>query len=358
MSLEAPPPANRTRTLRQRLQRNARRRRIGGVCAGLADYLEWDVNFIRFLFLLSIFFGGLGIGVYLALWLALPVASTPPIPKVSWALQRELRRIEKKVLRLNRTHNPVVADLAQEAFDAIKLLAPQFDSANHPVMDHALRQQALEDFPRLVARLQTLPGREVSPAHPRVAGSPAALVMAELEDYRRRFQQASYSTLEQEFLRIMDNRENGPDLAAWRRQLRPLQEQFGEPAASETARLLAGIEEKLGFLLYRLEHDPQELLDLRPFEVRKIAFEYLPDTLNEYLRLPPSMVKTEPLHGGITAEQTLNEQLGLLDTTLYDLAKSLFQKDATGLVVHGRFLREKFAEPILRPDPDTRMERP
>ena len=346
MTVEAPHPAK--PTSRRRLQRNARRRRIGGVCAGLADYLGWDVNFIRFLFLLSMFFGGLGIGVYLALWMALPLAATTPIPRVSWPLQRELRRIEKKVLRLNRSHDPVIADLAQEAFDAIKNLAPQFDPETQKAVDQDLRHQALEGFPTLLDRLQALPNRLFSQSHLQSASSPAALLMAELEDYRQRFQQASYALMEQEFMRSMGaDQTQSPELAAWRRKLRPLQERLGERSTEETRQLLASIEEKLGFLLFRLEDGSCELMDLRPFEVRKIAFEYLPDTLNEYLRLPPSLARTEALHGESTAEDTLNEQLTLLDTTLHDLAKSLFEKDATGLLVHGRFLKEKFAEPLL-----------
>jgi hypothetical protein len=324
----------------------------------LADYLGWDVNFIRFLFLLSMFFGGLGIGIYIALWMALPLAATTPIPRVSWPLQRELRRIEKKVLRLNRSHDPVIADLAQEAFDAIKILAPQLDPETQKAVDEDLRHQALEGFPTLLDRLQALPNRQFSQAHLQSASSPAALLMAELEDYRQRFQQASYAVIEQEFMRSMGaDQTQSPELVAWRRQLRPLQEKLGERSTEQTRQLLASIEEKLGFLLFRLEDGSRELMDLRPFEVRKIAFEYLPETLNEYLRLPPSLARTEALHGENTAEDTLNEQLTLLDTTLHDLAKSLFEKDATGLLVHGRFLREKFAEPLLRSQGETTPER-
>jgi phage shock protein PspC (stress-responsive transcriptional regulator) len=357
MTLETSRPATPTR--RRRLQRNARRRRIGGVCAGLADYLGWDVNFIRFFFLLSMFFGGLGIGVYLALWMALPLAAMTPIPRVSWPLQRELRRIEKKVLRLNRSHDPMIADLAQEAFDAIKILAPQFDPAKQTAVNEDLQIQALAGFPTLLDRLQAIPHRQFSQAHLQSAHSAAALLMVELEDYRQRFQQATYAAMEQEFMRSMGADDMAsPELAAWRRKLRPLQEKLGERSTEETSRLLASIEDTLGFLLFRLDEGSGELMDLRPFEVRKIAFEYLPDTLNEFLRLPPSLAKTEALHGENTAEETLNEQLTLLDTTLHDLAKSLFEKDATSLLVNGRFLKEKFAEPLFRTQSDAKQERP
>ena len=333
-----PPPVG-----RGRLQRNVRRRRIGGVCAGLADYMGWDAHLIRFLFLLSMLFGGLGLGLYLALWMALPAGLEMPMPKVSWRLQRELRRLEQRVLRLNRKHDPALADMAQEAFDSIKLLAPGFDEGAPVPVDPALRDAALQGFPKLLDSVLAMPVRHFR-VNPGTAG-PAQILVNQLADYRQRFQGAARNAIDREFLASIGNRAaDTPELAAWRELLRPLQNRLAERTMPATVERLQGIEDKLGFLLQRLEHQPRELLDLRPFEVRKIAFEYLPDTLNEYLRLPARMVQTERLHGEATAEQALNEQLTLLDNTLHDLAKSLFEKDAAGLLVHGRFLKEKFAD--------------
>ena len=46
---------------------------IGGVCAGIADYFEWDITLVRIIYVLATFFtafsGGL---VYLILWLIMP----------------------------------------------------------------------------------------------------------------------------------------------------------------------------------------------------------------------------------------------------------------------------------------------
>ena len=48
---------------------------IGGVCAGIADYFEWDITLVGFIYVLETFFtafsGGL---VYLILWLIMPEA--------------------------------------------------------------------------------------------------------------------------------------------------------------------------------------------------------------------------------------------------------------------------------------------
>jgi len=58
-----------------RLYRAEKNRVIGGVAAGLADYFDLDPNFVRLLFVLSAFIFGLGILVYLLLWILLPTES-------------------------------------------------------------------------------------------------------------------------------------------------------------------------------------------------------------------------------------------------------------------------------------------
>ncbi len=48
---------------------------IGGVCGGLADYFGIDSTLIRLIFFGSLFFGGAGVWVYIALWILLPEES-------------------------------------------------------------------------------------------------------------------------------------------------------------------------------------------------------------------------------------------------------------------------------------------
>lgn len=329
------------------LQRNRRRRRLGGVCAGIADYLGMNVGLVRFLFVLSIFFSAtLTFWIYLALWFLLPTSAETPIPKVSWVLARELRRIDQRLSKLHRKHDPRIADLAEEAFEALKLLAPRFDSPNPSEEISMLRTTALETFPRLLDRIAALPARSFTAAGG--DATPANVLLGQLEATRTELQQAANALIEKEFQAVFRNRrEDAPELVAWRQQLQPLQQRLKERSGPKTLGALQNIEEKLAFLLERIG-EGAEMFDLRPFEVRKIAFEYLPDALDQYLQLPPSMARTQRLGSGKTAEETLNEQLNLLDTALHDLARSLFEKDAGALLVHGRFLKEKFAEQPFR----------
>ena len=49
---------------------------VGGVCAGIGEYLGIDPTIIRIVYVLMIFFAGFGILLYLILWLIMP---TKPI---------------------------------------------------------------------------------------------------------------------------------------------------------------------------------------------------------------------------------------------------------------------------------------
>jgi phage shock protein C len=46
---------------------------IGGVCAGLAEYLTADPTLIRLLFVLLVLAGSSGFWIYLIMWLIVPV---------------------------------------------------------------------------------------------------------------------------------------------------------------------------------------------------------------------------------------------------------------------------------------------
>ena len=45
---------------------------IGGVCAGLAEYLDIDPTIVRIVWVLMVLFAGFGIRLYVILWLIMP----------------------------------------------------------------------------------------------------------------------------------------------------------------------------------------------------------------------------------------------------------------------------------------------
>src|SRR5207247_6342352 len=66
----------------KRLVRKPASGRLGGVCAGIADYLDTDVTLVRLLWvILSIVPGGFigGLIGYLAAWIIMPESSEPVV---------------------------------------------------------------------------------------------------------------------------------------------------------------------------------------------------------------------------------------------------------------------------------------
>lgn len=59
--------------------RSSRDKKLGGVCAGLAEYFDLDPTIVRIVWLLAIFLGGTGLLLYLILWIALPLAPSTPV---------------------------------------------------------------------------------------------------------------------------------------------------------------------------------------------------------------------------------------------------------------------------------------
>ena len=64
-------------TVPHKLFRDPQNARIGGVCAGLAQYFDVDVTVIRVIMLVAIFAASAGFWAYIVLWIVVPKAITP-----------------------------------------------------------------------------------------------------------------------------------------------------------------------------------------------------------------------------------------------------------------------------------------
>jgi hypothetical protein len=77
--------------------------------------------------------------------------------------------------------------------------------------------------------------------------------------------------------------------------------------------------------------------------IRQTVVDYLPQMLTAYLQLPPAFAKLHKMRNGKTAQETLSEQLDLLDAQLERIAISITSQDAEALIAQGEFLKAKFA---------------
>lgn len=71
---------NAARNPRKLLHRSAIDKKLGGVCAGLADYFDVDVTLVRLLWVaLAICSGGLGLIAYIVSWVVIPLDRGTPV---------------------------------------------------------------------------------------------------------------------------------------------------------------------------------------------------------------------------------------------------------------------------------------
>lgn len=81
------------------------------------------------------------------------------------------------------------------------------------------------------------------------------------------------------------------------------------------------------------------------FTVRETVLSYLPETLANYVALPPAFRASHVLADGKTARQLLAEQLALLDKQLQEVVTNVAASDAQALLANGAFLRQRFQQP-------------
>ena len=81
---------------------------------------------------------------------------------------------------------------------------------------------------------------------------------------------------------------------------------------------------------------------VQAYNVMATATDYLPEAIGGYLRLPRSWADSRPVDRGKTPLMILIDQLDLLGLTMDKIFDAINRADAEALVVHGRFLQEKF----------------
>jgi phage shock protein PspC (stress-responsive transcriptional regulator) len=105
---------------KKRMYRNPDDTIIGGVCSGIAAYLDSDPVLFRILFVIFALFFGVGFLVYLALWVALPVAKTESQKKDLYGTAHLAQDDTKSTLSPGRSNSySRVGNAINEVFIAI-----------------------------------------------------------------------------------------------------------------------------------------------------------------------------------------------------------------------------------------------
>lgn len=83
------------------------------------------------------------------------------------------------------------------------------------------------------------------------------------------------------------------------------------------------------------------------YSVRRTALSYLPESLENYLKLPTSHARFHVIRDGKTATDILLDQLTLLDKEMKEFVDGFRQNNVQKLLAHGRFLSSRFRESEL-----------
>ncbi len=105
---------------KKRLFRDPDNQIFGGVTSGIAAYFNIDIVIIRLIFVLSILIGGVGIIVYLTLWVLTPYASTTAEKIEMEGEKVDIKSIEKKVREELESLKSRFEDFSNEAGDVVK----------------------------------------------------------------------------------------------------------------------------------------------------------------------------------------------------------------------------------------------
>ena len=106
---------------------------------------------------------------------------------------------------------------------------------------------------------------------------------------------------------------------------------------------LASVRTSVAEVLPRLVGARSHDADL--FTVRETVLRYLPETLANYVALPPVFRSSHALKDGKTARQLLAEQLALLASKMREIVANVAGADAQALLANGKFLEMKFQQP-------------
>jgi hypothetical protein len=86
------------------------------------------------------------------------------------------------------------------------------------------------------------------------------------------------------------------------------------------------------------------------FVVRETIVRYLPETLANYVALPPAFRATHVLKDGKTARDLLRDQLAVLDEQMREVVTNVARGDADALLANGQFLEARFRDrDFIRP---------
>lgn len=348
----------------RRLERNLRHRWLGGVCSGLARFIGLDIFPVRMAFrFLFIAFTPMLWWVYLALWLFMPAQRLYDDSEVAVrapkSVYRPTVRVEVRQLDFGDVLEMSRGKVSERVFEKIshidsnvRALLPSLTwwrTLTQPELA-TIKRAALEYFPQTLQQYLNLP-RGYAETYSLANGlTPEEKLLSELRVLENALNKALESVYAKHKVSVPED-------------LKRLNERFAEPrnpsdevketldnlvrrsqgrVPDDVLEKITNIRAAIVSVLPQLQAMPGGLTH-EAYNLRQTALEYLPDALGKYLNLPASFAEQYRLSNGKTAKETLLEQLTLLEETVKKMVGDVYQDDTDALLIHGRFLKDKFA---------------
>jgi phage shock protein C len=80
----------------KRIYRSSTDKMLGGVAAGMAQYLDLDVSLVRLLWILTIFLGGVGLPAYIIAWIVIPEEPYPGALVSGTAVKEKVKTVQNQ----------------------------------------------------------------------------------------------------------------------------------------------------------------------------------------------------------------------------------------------------------------------
>lgn len=112
----------------------------------------------------------------------------------------------------------------------------------------------------------------------------------------------------------------------------------------EALEVLHHIQINLNDLHFFIRKNDKFMLPMEEFySIENIFENYLPNIVKSYIKFPKRYAETAKIKNNQTIKDVLIEQLTLLHEQLQKMSYSIYESDAKSMIIHGKFLQEKFS---------------
>lgn len=95
-------------------------------------------------------------------------------------------------------------------------------------------------------------------------------------------------------------------------------------------------------LNYLIENEKEVAYSENVSIVKQIFSQYLPNMINQYVKLPRKYAETVKINQDKTAKDLFIEQLDILHKEIVEVSYGIYENDSQKIIAHNHFLKEKF----------------